>query len=62
MAINRIKDKNVSDAVLDEIKRLIGSGEWKEGSKIPPENELAAMMGSQESLSEARCKNCPAWE
>jgi len=45
MAINRIKDKNVSDAVLDEIKRLIGSGEWKEGSKIPPENELAAMMG-----------------
>ena len=45
MAIQRIENKNISDAVLEEIKRLIGSGEWGPGSKIPSENELAATMG-----------------
>lgn len=29
----------------DEVKRLITSGEWKAGTKIPSENELASMMG-----------------
>lgn len=45
MAIQKIGRVNVSEAVLDEIKRLIGSGEWPVDSKIPSENELAAMMG-----------------
>lgn len=45
MAIQKIGRVNVSEAVLDEIKRLIGSGEWPANSKIPSENELAAMMG-----------------
>ena len=45
MAIQKIGRVNVSDAVMDEIKRLIRSGEWPADSKIPSENELAAMMG-----------------
>lgn len=45
MAIHKIGRVNVSEAVMDEIKRLIGSGEWPADSKIPSENELAAMMG-----------------
>ncbi|MCC8164303.1 MAG: FadR family transcriptional regulator [Lachnospiraceae bacterium] len=43
--VNKVERKSVSDAVQDEVKRLITSGEWKAGTKIPSENELAAMMG-----------------
>lgn len=45
MSINKIKKHNVSDAVLEEMKRLITDGEWKPGSKLPSENELARRMG-----------------
>ena len=45
MGIQKIGRVNVSDAVMDEIKRLISSGEWPADSKIPSENELASMMG-----------------
>ncbi|MCI8417764.1 MAG: FadR family transcriptional regulator [Lachnospiraceae bacterium] len=43
--IKKVERKSVSDAVLEEVKRLIINGEWKEGTKIPSENELANMMG-----------------
>lgn len=43
--INKIGRVNVSEAVTEEVKRLIHSREWPPGSKIPSENELAAMMG-----------------
>lgn len=45
MAIKRIKKNSVSEEVLKEFKRLISSGEWKAGEKIPSENELAQIMG-----------------
>ena len=37
MGIQKIGRVNVSDAVMDEIKRLISSGEWPADSKIPSE-------------------------
>ncbi len=43
--VNKVERKSVSDAVQEEVKRLITSGEWKAGTKIPSENELASMMG-----------------
>jgi GntR family transcriptional repressor for pyruvate dehydrogenase complex len=45
MAINKIERQNVSEAAMKEIQRLIIGGEWKQGSKLPSENELAKMMG-----------------
>ena len=45
MGIKKIKRHSVSEEVLEEFKRLISSGEWKAGEKIPSENELAAAMG-----------------
>lgn len=50
----RVIKKKLSDSVLDEIRRMILSGEIKEGDKLPNQNEFAAQLGvSRPSLREA---------
>lgn len=52
--MRRLAKTRLSDAVIDEIKRLIDSGELKEGDKLPNQHELAARLGvSRASLREA---------
>lgn len=52
--IKPVTQSNVVDMVFDEIMQQIVSGEWKIGSKIPSENELAARMQvSRNSLRQA---------
>jgi GntR family transcriptional repressor for pyruvate dehydrogenase complex len=49
-----IKKKKLADEVIDEIKRMIQSGELKEGDRLPNQNEFAAQLGvSRTSLREA---------
>lgn len=49
-----IERKKLSDSVIDEIKRMIETGELKEGDKLPTQNEFAAQLGiSRASLREA---------
>ncbi|MGB9858933.1 MAG: FadR/GntR family transcriptional regulator [Moorellaceae bacterium] len=45
MTIKRIPKVNVSQAVFEQMKEQIFSGNWPPGSKIPSENELAKMFG-----------------
>ncbi|MEW5912176.1 MAG: FadR/GntR family transcriptional regulator [Thermodesulfobacteriota bacterium] len=50
----RIIKKKVPDSVLAEIRRMIISGELKEGDKLPNQSEFAAQLGvSRPSLREA---------
>lgn len=50
----RIIKRKVPDSVLAEIRRMITSGELKEGDKLPNQNEFAAQLGvSRPSLREA---------
>lgn len=54
MAIKPIKQKRVSDEVLEQIKDSIISGEWAPGTKIPGEMDLAEMFGvSRVSIRQA---------
>jgi GntR family transcriptional repressor for pyruvate dehydrogenase complex len=49
-----IKRKKLGDEVLVEIRRMIRSGELKEGDKLPNQNAFAATLGvSRTSLREA---------
>jgi len=49
-----INKKRLSDSVIEEIKRMIQSGELKEGEKLPNQNSFAAQLGvSRTSLREA---------
>jgi DNA-binding FadR family transcriptional regulator len=49
-----ISKKKLSDSVTEEIKRMISSGELKEGAKLPNQYALAARLGvSRTSLREA---------
>jgi GntR family transcriptional repressor for pyruvate dehydrogenase complex len=49
-----IKKKKLADEVIDEIKRMIQSGELKERDRLPNQNEFAAELGvSRTSLREA---------
>lgn len=49
-----IRKKKLADSVIDEIKRMIETGELKEGDKLPNQNEFAARLGvSRTSLREA---------
>jgi GntR family transcriptional repressor for pyruvate dehydrogenase complex len=41
MGIQPIKKANVSEQVYEQLKRQLLNGEWKQGDKIPSENELA---------------------
>lgn len=52
--IKPVPQNNVVDMIFDEIMQHIVSGEWKIGTKIPSENELAAQMQvSRNSLRQA---------
>jgi GntR family transcriptional repressor for pyruvate dehydrogenase complex len=54
VAQRTLKTKKVSAAILEEIRRMITSGELKEGDKLPNQNEFAAQLGvSRPSLREA---------
>jgi len=49
-----INKKKLADSVIEEIKRMIKSGEIKEGDKLPNQNAFAAQLGvSRTSLREA---------
>ncbi len=49
-----INKKKLADSVIEEIKRMIQSGELKEGDKLPDQNTFAAQLGvSRTSLREA---------
>ncbi len=49
-----INKKKLADSVIEEIKRMIQSGELKEGDKVPNQNLFAAQLGvSRTSLREA---------
>ncbi len=45
MAIEQIKKTSVGSQVFEQLKRQLLSGEWKQGEKIPSENELAEAFG-----------------
>ncbi len=52
--MNLIKKKKLADEVIDAVKRMIQSGELKEGDRLPNQNEFAALLGvSRTSLREA---------
>ena len=49
-----INKRKLADSVIEEIKRMIQSGELKEGDKLPNQNSFAAQLGvSRTSLREA---------
>jgi GntR family transcriptional repressor for pyruvate dehydrogenase complex len=49
-----INKKKLADSVIEEIKRMIQSGELKEGHRLPDQNTFAAQLGvSRTSLREA---------
>ena len=45
MSIRPIEKVHVGDAVFDQLKKLILSGEWTPGTRIPPENALQQQFG-----------------
>lgn len=45
MAIKRIPKVSITNAVFEQIKEQILSGNWPPGSRIPSENELTKMFG-----------------
>jgi len=54
MPLKKVKQKTVVDQVMDQIKELIASGEYKPGDKIPTEMELAKDFGlGRSSIREA---------
>lgn len=54
MPLKKVKQKTVVDQVMDQIKELISSGEYKPGDKIPTEMELAKDFGlGRSSIREA---------
>lgn len=52
--MSMIRKKKLADEVIDEIKRMIQSGELQEGDRLPNQTEFAAQLGvSRTSLREA---------
>jgi GntR family transcriptional regulator, transcriptional repressor for pyruvate dehydrogenase complex len=45
MGIKPIKKANISEQVFEQLKQQLVAGEWKQGEKIPSENELATAFG-----------------
>ncbi|RKN62993.1 FadR/GntR family transcriptional regulator [Paenibacillus ginsengarvi] len=43
--LNSLTRKPIAEDALEELKKLIQSGEVKVGDQIPPENQLVAMLG-----------------
>ena len=54
MKIDKIKHKTVVEQVMEKIRKLIASGEFKAHDRLPTENELAVMFGTgRSSIREA---------
>ena len=54
MPLKAIQSKRLFEQVAEQIKTLISSGEFKEGSKLPPERDLALQLGvSRPTVREA---------
>lgn len=54
MVIKQVKQKRVSELVIEELRRMIQDGELKNGDKLPNQFEFAAQLGvSRNSLREA---------
>jgi GntR family transcriptional regulator, transcriptional repressor for pyruvate dehydrogenase complex len=52
--VHKIKQKTVVEQVMEHIKELIASGQYKPGDKLPTENELAERFGiGRSSIREA---------
>ncbi|MDL2272782.1 FadR family transcriptional regulator [Desulfovibrio sp. OttesenSCG-928-I05] len=50
----KVVKKTVADQVIDQIKSLLSGGDLRPGSQLPPERQLAEMLGvSRPSLREA---------
>jgi GntR family transcriptional repressor for pyruvate dehydrogenase complex len=54
LIIDKIKHKTLVEQVMDKIRKLIASGEFKVHDRLPTENELAEMFGTgRSSIREA---------
>jgi len=54
MVVHQVKQKRVSELVIEELRRMIQEGELKDGDKLPNQIEFAAQLGvSRNSLREA---------
>lgn len=54
LQLDKIKQKTVVEQVMDKIRELISSGQFRAGDKIPTESELAGMFGiGRSSIREA---------
>jgi DNA-binding FadR family transcriptional regulator len=54
MPIETIQSKRLFEKIAEQIKMLIASGEFKEGSRLPPERDLALQLGvSRPTVREA---------
>jgi DNA-binding FadR family transcriptional regulator len=54
LQLDKIKQKTVVEQVMDKIRELISSGQFRAGDKIPTESELAEMFGiGRSSIREA---------
>ena len=54
MPIETIQSKRLFERIAEQIKLLISSGEFKEGSRLPPERDLALQLGvSRPTVREA---------
>ena len=54
MPIETIQSKRLFEKIAEQIKMLIVSGEFKEGSRLPPERDLALQLGvSRPTVREA---------
>lgn len=45
MEIKKIKKVNVGEQVFLQLQQLLSEGKWKQGEKLPSENDLSAMFG-----------------
>ena len=60
--MGQIRKKSTSDAVLEEIKRMIRNDDIQEGDKLPNQNDLAAQFGVSRTSSFARrSASSPCW-
>lgn len=50
----KISPKKISDEIIEQFKEMLNNGQLKPGDELPPERELAEMLGvSRPPLREA---------
>ena len=55
MEITRVQKVNLTDAVYDQMKENLLSGDWAEGTRIPSESDLCRQF----SVSRVKpCRSC----